>query len=781
MAKLADGTYIIRNGANPALALDCVGGGLGNGANIQVYTANASDAQYVTVWTMIDGSRRLVMSKSGKALDVESGHLASGSNVWQYDVNNSPAQAFKIEEVLGKQINIDGKSHTAYKIRSYSKPSLLIECAGTGAPTSGTNLVLSTDEGGALDQIWAFVSVNTLPQGTYTIRSALDPKIVAGIAWESKANGARAMVSAYNGHNHQIFWVKDFAQSGYAHIIPTHSMKYLDALGRDQAGKETPVDQWSLEDVRQNHDPEKDMRWLIVPAGSMQYEGTFVPTYEVHNTASSGETLCLDIIGANTRQETNLQLYPQNNTLAQRWIFDRADMLAEGVSTVSEIRLNGSSNVQGRGALTLTPTWKGEGESYQARYRIRMQTPEGSLSSWMPFQSLADGSVANSGWGAAGLPNVVTKDGVIKGSPYPIKLLLDSQKADYAEIEIQVRRYMKNYMGKDGLNAHGPEIAGIFHAVLVPVLTIKSVSWSVNGLDVAYESDYKHDGNSISITCVTGGKKLCAYTATGQPHTWHIVIPNSELNFIPESGDKVNVNANLTTDRGGMCSVAVQLTLSAETNHGLSVTGNLLKEKTHFVGVTKAHSTSECFLLFGDRMEACDRLSDQGGNARFLISPPLETDWRVCFLSKTDSGSWGAHTTPTQRKVACAWRIWTYVKDGSAVECALGVGKGDAPSETDSHTPESTTAVTSGRMYPIYRFGVAERREITASGAYIKENFVHDSAADNFKNLAKANHAIYRTPTGLWERVAVLSVDTSGGIHSSLYGTVSVKMGVESI
>ena len=779
MAKLADGTYIIRNGANPALALDCVGGGLANGANIQVYTANASDAQYVTVWTMTDGSRRLVMSKSGKALDVEGGHLASGSNVQQYDVNNSPAQAFKIEEVLGKQINVGGKSHTAYKIRSYSKPSLLIECAGTGVPTSGTNLALSTDEGEALDQIWAFVSVNTLPQGTYTIRSALDPKIVVGIAWESKANGARAMVSAYNGRNHQIFWVKDFAQSGYAHIIPTHSMKYLDALGRDQAGKETPVDQWSLEDVRQNHDPEKDMRWLIVPAGSMQYEGTFVPIYEVHNTASSGETLCLDIIGANTRQETNLQLYPKNNTLAQRWILEKADMLAADMSMPADLQIKGTYWIPVKGSESFYPEWRGEGTTYQARYRVRTQAPNKSISSWGPYLSLRDRSAANSGWGLSGEPNITTADTALKKSPSSIGVTLDNITCDYAEVELQVRRYEKDYMDKTGLDAHGPAASKLFKFIWRAALTIQSVSWSVEGLSVAYESDYKHGGNYIKIKASVGGRPLCSYTVSGQPRVGQVIIPNNKLNFIFQDGAAIDLYMQIVTNAGAGTSVTKKMTLSAATNAGLSVVGSLAKIGNHYIGSTKMQEITECYLLFGDRMEPCDRLTDQGADTRFLIAPPIGVDWRVCFLAKNGS-KWGAYTTVNQAKVTCDWYLWTYKKKGEAYECALGLAKDEAPSVSDILQAQSASAVTTGRKYPIYRFGASEKQEKTVSGIYLNAHVEH-STREDFLALADAHHVIYRSPYGEWEKVAIVSVDLSHTARGHEHGSVSVKMGVESI
>lgn len=779
MASIADGTYVLRNGANLSLALDCVGNANGNGANLQVYMANGSDAQYVTVWTMKDGSRRLMMSKSGKAFDVLAGNLSSGVNIQQYDANSSPAQAFRIEEVLGRNFSVGGKSYIGYKIKSFSKPTLLVECAGTGTPSVGANLVLSTDEGTALDQMWAFIPANPIPQGTYCIRSALDYKVVVGIAWESKANGARAMVSTFNGHNHQIFWIKDYKANGYSHLLPTHSMKYLDAIGNDKVSSETPVDQWSLEEVRAGHDPEKDMRWLIVPAGSVQYNGTLVPTYEIHNTAASGETLCLDIIGGNTKQETNLQLYPKNDSLAQRWIFEKADMLAADMSMPADLQIKGTYWIPVKGSESFYPEWRGEGTTYQARYRVRTQAPNKSISSWGPYLSLRDRSAANSGWGLSGEPNITTADTALKKSPSSIGVTLDNTTCDYAEVELQVRRYEKDYMDKTGLDAHGPAASKLFKFIWRAALTIQSVSWSVEGLSVAYESDYKHGGNYIKIKASVGGNLLCSYTVSGQPRVGQVIIPNDKLNFIPQDRAVIDLYMQIVTNAGAGTSVEKKLTLSAATNVGLSVTGSLAKIGNHYIGSTKAQEMTECYLLFGDRMEPCDRLNDQGGDAQFIVAPPIETDWRVCFLAKNGS-KWGAYTTVTQAKIACNWYLWTYKKGGEAIECALGLAKGDAPSVSDILQAQSASAVTTGRKYPIYRFGASEKREKTVSGIYLNSH-VENSTREDFFALAEAHHVIYRSPYGEWERVAITEIDLSHTSRGHEHGSASVKMGVESL
>jgi len=179
-------------------------------------------------------------------------------------------------------------------------------------------------------------------------------------------------------------------------------------------------------------------------------------------------------------------------------------------------------------------------------------------------------------------------------------------------------------------------------------------------------------------------------------------------------------------------------------------------------------------------MEECDRLADEGSTARFLIAPPSGIDWKVCFYAADDAGHWGAYTTPNQTQFSSDWYLWTYLHEGNPVDCALGLAKNDAPSVSDDLKSQSTSAVTTGREYPIYRFGPSKTREKGVSGIYINSTVEHSTRAD-FIALAGAHHAIYRAPYGDWEHVAIISVSTSHTARGDDHGTASVKMEVESI
>ena len=81
MADITDGTYVIVSALNTSRAIDCMGASDKSGANVQIYTKNSSDAQFISVVTNSDGSRRLIFPLSGKSIDIANGSLTSGTNV----------------------------------------------------------------------------------------------------------------------------------------------------------------------------------------------------------------------------------------------------------------------------------------------------------------------------------------------------------------------------------------------------------------------------------------------------------------------------------------------------------------------------------------------------------------------------------------------------------------------------------------------------------------------------------------------------------------------------
>lgn len=87
--------YIINKGSEKAL--DVQGGGTESGTNVQLYTQNGTQAQKWKLYSAYESDENVsIMAYCGKFLDVKGGCSDNGTNIWIYDGNNTLAQAFKL-------------------------------------------------------------------------------------------------------------------------------------------------------------------------------------------------------------------------------------------------------------------------------------------------------------------------------------------------------------------------------------------------------------------------------------------------------------------------------------------------------------------------------------------------------------------------------------------------------------------------------------------------------------------------------------------------------------
>lgn len=91
-AKIEEGTYIISTASNPNYSLDVKYGSTNRGANVWLYSTNATNAQKWILKKDSIGYITFVNVDSNKALDVTDGKAENGSNIQQYDVNDTYAQ-----------------------------------------------------------------------------------------------------------------------------------------------------------------------------------------------------------------------------------------------------------------------------------------------------------------------------------------------------------------------------------------------------------------------------------------------------------------------------------------------------------------------------------------------------------------------------------------------------------------------------------------------------------------------------------------------------------------
>lgn len=761
-----DGTYVILSALNTARALDCVGGSDNNGANVRIYDRSDGDSQLVHITTNSDGSRRLIFALSGKSIDVTGGTFADGKNIQQYTDNATDAQKWNLVDA-GSTVTVDGTALELYKIQNATNTGYVLDVSG-GSAASGTNVQIHADNGTSA-QKWALVAKNAIPTGTYLIRSALDSNAVIDVSSGSLAMGANVQLYGSNDTNAQIWRIEEYDSTGLCVIYNTKSGLCLNVDGNiSEDGRN--VLQWE-------NDGTSACKWLIEPNGTTTRNGVTVPTYRIHFMTGSGKVI--DAAGGKTTPKTNVQIWTSNDSAAQKWDFEPYSMLSESLPVPASISAGTSSgassgtSIPANGITSIYPSWICDGTDYQCRYRIRSRKTGEDISDFGNWMSVADGTTANDGWGDIGSANVTTADGTRKYCTAAITVPEIGSTYDYAEVQVEVRRYESAYQGTAGLHAHGNSTTQTIKLVYKPTLTISNAYWTPDGLQIPYASDYKRGGNTIKVISIkdSSSESMCdRFVSMGMPYSGSVTIPFDGIKAV--SGTSCTVDMEIITDQYHAETTA-SITIQYDTSHGITVTPSYkLGDGWSVIATVAKHTTDSCYLWTGEEFASCDIEEETDTTRVFRIYPPFNQKYSV-FIVSEDSSGWGT-SVDVLDNMMCHWYVWNWED-----ECAIiGYGKEDPPSATHNATPDSSKQITTGRKYPTLGFSESKEYDLSVDGAFI-DDLVEYSNRKQFKKLEDAHHAIFRNPDGEWFRTGITGVSFSHRYEG--YGEVSVKQEAESL
>lgn len=353
---LPDGTYAVVAGVGSRKALDVASGSKSDGANVQIYSSNATSAQRWRVSHDGDGYVTLVNVGSGKALDVSSGRTAPGTNVQQYASNGTWAQKWVAVPDGG-----------GFRLVSALDPRIVLDVASASS-ADGANVQVYTGNGSAA-QRFSFVSASpdvapcedVLPDGWFTLSPASSPDSVADIASASSADGADARLYVPNGTLAQLFEFR--YADGYYLVVNASSGKALDVADGDVVPGAN-VQQWTADSSNANQlfsaSDNGDGTWTLVnkatglalsasgsdlvgaaPDGSasqrfraQEYTYTISDgVYTINSSFNSG--LALEVSSASTSDSAAIQMYAANDTFSQKWLVTLVDESANAYSIES--------------------------------------------------------------------------------------------------------------------------------------------------------------------------------------------------------------------------------------------------------------------------------------------------------------------------------------------------------------------------------------------------------------------------------------------------------------
>lgn len=302
---LADGTYNIQSLVNPNYVLDIYGGYTTNGANVQLYRSNDTEAQLFKVTHDSQGYVTFTNVKSGKVLDVYGGTKKNNQNIWQFSSNGSRAQkwivkpdgnGYVIISALDSNYVLDlstGKAVNSSNIQLYTY------CGSNAQRWKFSKLVSKTDKLNSLAQL----NKNVLADGTYVISTALSSNYVLDVYGGYTWNKANVQLFAKNGTDAQAFKVTHDSQ-GYVTFTNVNSGKVLEVAG-SRAGNNANVQQYSL-------DGSRAQKWVVQKYGS----GYII-------ISALDPNFVLDLSGALVMNGRNIGLYQNNGSKAQQWNFSK--------------------------------------------------------------------------------------------------------------------------------------------------------------------------------------------------------------------------------------------------------------------------------------------------------------------------------------------------------------------------------------------------------------------------------------------------------------------------
>lgn len=289
--SVCNGVYTISSKLNENMVLDVANASWENGANIQLYKSNGTNAQKFRISYASKGNYIIENIYSRKLIDVSAGSTANGANIQQYNSNDSYAQRWILKPtgdgyfeivspISGKCLNVAAKSAVnGANIELYQN-----------VWADSQKFKLSLCDGG-----------QTLQSGVYEIESSLNYSQVLDVSNGSHASGANVQLYRSNGTEAQK-WVVSYLGNGYYNISNLGSSKSLDVSNAGRSNG-TNIQQYSANGT-------VAQQWIIRDAGNGYY-------YII--ARNSG--YYVDLYNGWTGNGTNVQLYGPNGSGAQKFRF----------------------------------------------------------------------------------------------------------------------------------------------------------------------------------------------------------------------------------------------------------------------------------------------------------------------------------------------------------------------------------------------------------------------------------------------------------------------------
>ncbi len=295
-ATLKEGVYTIKSALGTNMVIDVDNAGTRNKTNVQLFSANGTNAQKWYVKPVGDGYYEITtMLDNNLSLDVDNAGKSIGTNVQIYIKNNTNAQKWYIKDAGGGYYNIISKCNglyvDIYDARTANKTNIQM---WNGNGTNAQKFKFIED----------FTGEQTLEDGLYNISSFVSPEYfvtVDGIAEQS----SKIILSESNSSIEQLWRVKYIGDGYYTMTSYANESMVLDVYG-GYSENSTPIQLHPSNGTNAQ-------KWIIKDEG------------DYYSIISAIDHMYLDIKNGDITSETRIQIYQTNGTDAQKFTFTKTD------------------------------------------------------------------------------------------------------------------------------------------------------------------------------------------------------------------------------------------------------------------------------------------------------------------------------------------------------------------------------------------------------------------------------------------------------------------------
>ena len=757
---------------------------------------------------LANGNYMIVSAMSSNLhLDVAGAGTADGTNVQLYYRNYSRAQSWKVT-----------KTSKGYEILSRWLGKALDAEASSGVH-SGSNVMIYRDHDGT-NQRWTLVDTGETMKvdGTayplYYVYNYGTSLVMDGEGATATAGTNVFMCTLNKGSNQKWAFVPipKICSGGVYELrsLMAPTKLTLDVNGLYKANGTNVMicdinhgnnqkfyftnegDGWSLRDINSG-------KYVDVTGGAVTVSGTNVQLYEDNDTraqrwavtefgtkkingtecavvrlgAGNKNTCVMDSYGNVARSGSNVMICTPNEGDNQKWVLWPTSAVDSNMPTPYNIKL--ASAVGGNSYVNITPY----DTLYPAWECSDAWVTDGPCSyRWRWRKRVMKGTTSSwQAWGAWSAWETPSFRQVGKKVWETHGINVNYQFSDNVkneQIELQVCSQGITDNKTDNITSSIKD--QVCNVIRRPTLEITDVAWSCDGLRCAYETDYPYGSIIVHLkTLKFAGKDALKAAVDVTARSGSFLIPQSSIKFKPADGAAAAMTFALGNDQlttfGGTLSGSGTVAYDAGT---VDVTPTVYEADGLTLECTVPYANTVRMWMVTDGEDVVLEGTVANGKTTFSYIYPYGKILGIfTSYANSDGSEWG--TDYTELTTRANPGIHAFNWPGGFFFMWLNENE---VSEKRAYSTESEEHVLAGRSHPVVSFlHDSEGNAFTAASGtaegVLVPNDKYGCTLDDLESLLEAAHVTYRAPSGRYAAVAVTGADVE---RNSRFATVSISM-----